>query len=196
MKIAPSLQKKDPHEAPVTAFLTAKGIYLRPLMPADANGPYPAWLNDAEVCSGNSHHRYPYSSTAAAKFIENTENARDRMILAIIESNSGLHIGNIALQNIDSVNRSAEIAILIGHKASWGKGYGTVACRLLIGHAFDTLNLRRIYCGTFRTNHGMQKVALSVGMQLEGTRREAVYKDGQYIDVLEYGILRHESGTI
>ena len=29
-------------------------------------------------------------------------------------------------------------------------------------------------------------------MREEGLRREAIYKNGRYLDIVEYGVLRHE----
>jgi hypothetical protein len=44
-----------------TPFLSGKMVCLRPFESDDSKGPYPNWLNDAEVCAGNSHHVYPYT---------------------------------------------------------------------------------------------------------------------------------------
>jgi RimJ/RimL family protein N-acetyltransferase len=41
----------------------------------------------------------------------------------------------------------------------------------------------------------MQKLAVQMGMTLEGTRRNHLFLDGERVDVLEYGILRSESGS-
>ena len=50
----------------------------------------------------------------------------------------------------------------------------------------------RIGCATFETNVGMRKLAGALGMIEEGVRRQAAYKDGRYLDVVEYGLLRAE----
>jgi RimJ/RimL family protein N-acetyltransferase len=61
---------------------------------------------------------------------------------------------------------------------------------LLINHAFKSLNLHRIYCGTSSDNIAMQKLAIKLGMAQEGLRKEAIYKNGNYSDILEYGLLK------
>ena len=38
----------------------------------------------------------------------------------------------------------------------------------------------------------MQRLALYLGMKEEGRRREAAFKDGRYVDLIEYGILAGE----
>jgi RimJ/RimL family protein N-acetyltransferase len=106
------------------------------------------------------------------------------------EPNSYQHIGNLSLQQIDWINRSAEMAIVIGEKDYWGKGFATEALLLLYYHAFTKLNLNRIWSGTTENNSGMIRVFARIGMALEGEFREAVYLNGEYRDVYAYGILK------
>lgn len=174
-------------------FLMGKKVTLRPLREEDAAGSYPSWLNDAVVCDGNSHHVYPYTGHQALEFIRSLPDRRDLLVLAIVDNASGRHVGNISLQEIHFVNRSAELAILVGAQDCWGKGLGTEACALLMRHGFTALNLRRIELGTPQTNIGMQKIALALGMKHEGTKRSAFFKNGKYLDVFLYGILRDDA---
>ncbi|MBI3524682.1 MAG: GNAT family N-acetyltransferase [Betaproteobacteria bacterium] len=170
-------------------FLEGQRLYLRALADKDADGDYPAWLNDAEVCRGNSHHVFPYSREAALDYIRQTRQSTTSLVLAIVVREDHHHIGNIALQSIHPIHRSAEFAILIGDKTGWGKGYGLEAGRLLCRHGFAALNLHRIYCGTFADNAGMIGLAHALGMKEEGRRRQAAFKDGKYIDIVEFGLL-------
>jgi len=173
-------------------FLESEDIYLRPLEINDADGPYVGWFNDAEVCSGNAHHIYPYTRQAAIEYIEHAQNFGNELIFAIVQKADNRHIGNVKLKRINSVARSAEFAIVIGEKDCWGKGYSKQVARLMLDHAFFTLNLNRVYCGTYDTNIAMRKLAEYLGMQEEGCRRKAAFKDNRYLDVIEYGVLREE----
>jgi RimJ/RimL family protein N-acetyltransferase len=38
----------------------------------------------------------------------------------------------------------------------------------------------------------MQHLALKLGMSQEGLRREAVFKNGEFADIVEYGMLKKE----
>jgi RimJ/RimL family protein N-acetyltransferase len=174
------------------AFLMGEDLYLRPLLEEDCNGPYLTWFNDEEVCRGNSHHVFPCTRQELLDYVNKSHTRRDELILAIILKNGDRHIGNIALQTIDPVYRSADLTILIGDKSTWGRGFGTEAAKLLCDHGFNALNLHRIACGTFDTNIAMKKLALDLGMKQEGKRRDAVYKDDRYIDMIEFGVLRRE----
>ena len=98
-------------------------------------------------------------------------------------------IRTISLQSIDFINRSADLVIIMGEKAVWGKGYSNSACELGIRHGIERMNLNRIYCGTSELNTGMQKLALKVGMTLEGRRIKALFHRNKYVDMMEYEIL-------
>lgn len=173
-------------------FLRGDRLYLRSLAEADVQGPYLLWFNDKEVCWGNSHHIFPFSANEALNYVQHSKQTRDEIILAIVLYEGDQHIGNIALQSIHSTYRSSEFSIIIGDRKAWGKGYGKEAAELLFDHGFNSLNLNRIGCGTFESNTGMKRLALSLGMKEEGRRREAAFKNGRYLDVIEYGILKNE----
>lgn len=171
---------------------TIKEVSLAPLTPTDEDLVL-SWLNDKTVCHYNSHGVFP-----AERFTPNDKTLRLGIIgkRSFNTVNIYCHtpdlIGVIALQKINWVERSAELAILIGERGSHRKGVGTQAARLMVQHGFDNLNLHRIYCGTHQDNIGMQKVALAIGMTEEGRRRQAFYKHGCYADIIEYGILKEE----
>ena len=173
-------------------FLRGDRVYLRPLQEGDAHGRYVEWLNDADVCSGNSHHVFPYTSAQAIDYIRRAEQSRDALILAVVLRDGDRHIGNVALQDIHPLYRSAEFAIVIGERDVWGQGYSREAGALVVHHGFTALNLHRIQCGTFADNTAMRKLALALGMREEGCRREAAFKGGRYVDVIEFAVLRAE----
>lgn len=173
-------------------FLVGKKIYLRSLEVEDVQGEYVSWLNDEEVCRYNSHHVFPYTRELAVDYIQKVNGSDKNLVLSIILKKGSEHIGNISLQNISWLNRSAELAILIGNKTAWGKGLGMEACNLLVEHGFTQLGLNRIYLGTNVKNVGMRKIAEKLGMKKEGLRRNAVFCMGKFVDVVEYGLLRKE----
>lgn len=177
------------------SFLVGQRIALRALRPADVNGPYLHWLNDADVCQGNLHHVYPFSAEAAMAYVRSSGETQQHLILAITLRKDRRHIGNIALHNINAISRSADFGILIGDKKVWGKGFGREAGHLLFSHGFSSLNLHRIACGTFEDNAAMRSLALSLGMKEEGRRRQSVFKHGRYVDMIEYGVLSAEYET-
>lgn len=169
--------------------LEGKRIYCRPIELIDAEGNYPNWLNDPDVCRYNSHGDITYTREMAQAYISGVTDNPAYAVFAICLREDNRHVGNIALQQISTKNRSAEFAILIGEPSVYGQGIGYEAGELLVDYAFSTLKLHRIYCGTHIENIAMQHLALKLGMSEEGRRREAIFKNGKFADVVEYGLL-------
>lgn len=166
------------------------GYFVRALYASDLAGPYPQWFEDQEVCKYNSHGKLAKNSDWFKEFYESA-NRDDRVVWAICHREAG-HIGNISLQEMSFVNRNAELAILIGDRRHQGKSVGINVGLALLRHGFVKLNLERIYCGTAATNIGMQRLAHHLGMTEEGRRRNHLFLEGQWVDMLEYGILKSE----
>lgn len=173
-------------------FLVGERILLRALTEEDCLGSYPGWFNDPEVCRYNSHCVFPYSKEDALRYVRRITGSTTDLVLAIIQRSDNRHMGNVSLQQIDGVNRTAEFAILIGEKDCWGKGYSKEAGRLILDHGFRMLNLNRIYCGTPLDNIPMKRLALSLGMRQEGIRRQVLFKEGRALDMVEFGVLKEE----
>ena len=171
-------------------FLIGENIYLRGIEETDLQGQYFQWFNDQEVCRYNSHARFPNNVQKMRAYLEKVSCSKNDVVFAIIDKKSDKHIGNISLQNIDWIVRSAEIAIIIGEKDFWSKGVGLEAGKLIVEYGIDRLSMRRIYCGTHEDNVAMQKLALKLGMKEEGRRKEAIFKDGEYKDIIEYGLVK------
>jgi RimJ/RimL family protein N-acetyltransferase len=167
-----------------------KEYYVRPLAESDLVGPYPGWFEDQEVCRYNSHGKF-FKSTSYFRDYLSDLNREDRVVWAICHTVDG-HIGDISLQAISFIDRTAEFAIILGDKRHWGKGVALPAAKKLLQHGFDKLNLERVYCGTAATNEGMKRLAIGMGMVLEGKRRGHLFLDGHRVDMLEYGVLRDE----
>lgn len=161
---------------------------VRPLMMSDLQGAYPSWFEDQEVSRYNSHGKFFKTESYFRSFIETLDDER-QIVWAICHASDG-HIGNIALQDLSFVNRNAEFAILLGDKRHWGKGVGLAAGRQIIEHGFQKLNLQRVHCGTAETNRGMIALALGLGMVEEGRRRRHLFLEGQWVDLIEFGVLR------
>lgn len=157
------------------------------------------WLNDPEVRE-NLFANHPFSKAAEEKWFENmlTQPLFEQPLCIDIKSNNEAEetiwhlIGNLSLMHISNTNRSAELGIMIGDKHHWNQGYGTEAIRLLIDHAFNQLNLHRIYLRVYDTNPRGIRCYEKVGFQHEGTQREAIFKEGNYIDIHMMSVLRTE----
>jgi ribosomal-protein-alanine N-acetyltransferase len=164
--------------------------YVRALRESDLAGPYPSWFEDQEVCRFNSHGKFARTDDYFRRFIQAID--ADKMVVWAICHDTDGHIGNVSLQSLSLTNRSAEFAILMGDRRHWGRGVATLAAKKIVEHGFLKLNLNRIYCGTAATNDGMKGLALALGMQQEGVRRSHLFLEGEWVDVVEFGLLRSD----
>ena len=180
----------------IAVNLSGERLYLRPLTLEDASGPYPSWFNDPEVCRYNSHGEKVYTRKMAEAYIREAQKDPTKEVFAIVDRKEHGHVGNIALQRIDRRNRQAELAIILGEKKVWGRGFGYEAVRILLGYGFTALQLHRVYCGTTADNLPMIVLAERIGMRKEGILKEAMYRDGTFVDVILFGILEHEFSSM
>jgi RimJ/RimL family protein N-acetyltransferase len=162
-------------------------LYVRPLQNVDVHQHrYQGWFTNKTVCKYNSHrtfsHLYNY------KNIEWGDQNRILWAVCVDRKTVNKHIGNVSL-NISWLNRSAEFACIFGEIHEWHKGYCTQALKWIIDHAFNALNLNRVWLGTATENMGMIKSAEKAGMVKEGVLNSEVWLYGQYADVVRYGIV-------
>ena len=175
-------------------MLKGKLVLLRPVQRADISS-FLQWYNDPDVIQYLFMY-LPMTEMAEQKFIEDlgTTRATTQLIFVIeaIETDKGKPIGTIGLHNINPKDHNATFGIAVGNKQYWSKGYGTEAAELIIRYGFEQLNLHRISSSAFSFNERSIRLHLKVGFKEEGRRREAVFKNGDYIDEVMFGLLREE----
>lgn len=106
--------------------------------------------------------------------------------------NDGTVVGDVALQDIDKLNRSCTLGMGFSKMEYRGKGYGRESARLILKYGFHNMGLWRIWASTLGPNIAAQKSLEGLGFMREGIKRQAVYFCGEYVDELHYGMLRHE----
>ena len=111
---------------------------------------------------------------------------------AIVRRDDDEILGMITLFDIDFLNQSAELHIMIGSKNEQNCGVGTFAIRKMLDHAFFNLNLQRIELSVLAENKRAQHVYEKCGFQREGMKRKSNYKCGRFHDMYIYAILRNE----
>jgi len=109
-----------------------------------------------------------------------------------IYKNDGTVVGDVALQNIDRVNRKCSVGIGIAKIENRSKGYGYQAVMLMLNYGFKYLGLERITANTLDVNIGAQKSLEKCGFVLEGRERRSVYLNSEMHDRLNYAILKEE----
>jgi RimJ/RimL family protein N-acetyltransferase len=81
---------------------------------------------------------------------------------------------------------------MIGEKTYWSQGYGTDALRTLLGFAFDEMNMNRVELTVYDFNERGQAAYKKAGFVEEGRRRQALYTEAAYHDIVVMSVLKDE----
>jgi len=174
-------------------FLEGNNVVLKVLTREDAlKSDWYGWFNDEVLCKTLQKHYYPNTPEKQLAFWEKeVQNSATKIQLGICRKESDEILGVISLNNIDLINRKAEIAAVIGNSGGKNIVLFTESCMLMMRHAFDALGLNRIYGGSISKDL-VTLMCRVLGFSQEGVARKEIYKDGSFHDSYQYGILREE----
>ena len=174
------------------AFLVGEQLYLRTLEESDVNEEYLGWLNDSEVTRYLETGKFPATLSSLRIYLQRFEDSNTDLIFAIVDRETEQHIGNVTLNRISWIHRTADTGLMIGRKQFWGKGCAFEAWSLVIEHAFNRLGLRKIVAGAFVDNAASVAVLKKLGFKEEGILRKEAFVDGKYLDTIRLGMFREE----
>jgi len=164
-------------------------VRLRAVEPTDLPD-YRRWLNDPEVSRYLKLYA-PLSMPDEEAWYQAMRADPAQRVFAI-ETETGQHIGNLGLMDLNWKDRAAELGIVIGDKSQWGQGYAQDAIRTLLAFAFGEMNLNRIYLRVHVDHAPAINVYRKCGFVEDGRLREEIYAEGRYHDMLMMSILRRE----
>jgi ribosomal-protein-alanine N-acetyltransferase len=135
----------------------------------------------------------PYTLEDAREWIARARDETTSPPLAFaISGAASTMLGGIGLDRQSDVYRhSAEIGYWLGRQ-HWGRGVATAAVEGICRYAFESLGMKRVYACVFEPNVASSRVLEKAGFRLEGRHRQAVWKDGELLDELLYGLLADE----
>jgi RimJ/RimL family protein N-acetyltransferase len=168
----------------VTHLIAEGRVFLRPFEPADAEI-YRRWRADAEpMALAGWHERAPLSLAQVEQRIARIADDQGKEVYSflICLAEDERPIGEVMLADIDRVNGSAQVGIVIGEPAEWGKGYGTDAVRALLAFGFAELRLERIWLEVSTENPRAQRSYEKAGFTWEATFRHDRWEGGRYTD--------------
>lgn len=171
-------------------YLIGSKVYLRPLDIADA-ATMAVWTNDPEVRRTLRLYR-PQTAETEVAFIRKAAEDEHNFLLGVATVEADRLIGCTGIHGIDFRNRQGGFGLMIGVKDDWGKGYGTEVTALMVAHAFETLNLNRVWLQVHEFNPAGIRAYEKVGFRREGVLRQDVFQAGRYWDTYTMAILREE----
>lgn len=152
------------------------------------------WRNDPELIALlGAPFRY-INPEVDERWFESYMNNRGNAVRCAITTESDEILGLVSLTNVDYLNQRAEFHIMIGGDGQ-NQGAGTFAVTEMLHHAFYNMNLHRIELTVLEDNARARRVYEKCGFVYEGRKRQAVYKNGRFVDMLCYAALRDETGV-
>ncbi len=101
-------------------------------------------------------------------------------------------IGKAMVEWIDWTNGNGYVRLGIGAPENRRKGYGSQALSMLLRYAFGELNLYRVTAVVPAYNEGALRLFQKFGFTEEIRRRQALNRDGQFWDLVSFGLLNAE----
>lgn len=123
---------------------------------------------------------------------ENYISNRGNTIRCSILNDKDQVIGLVSLTNINRFNQTAIFHIMIGNSSNRAKGVGNYATNKILKHAFLDMNLNRVELSVLENNQRARALYEKVGFKVEGIKRKAVFKNGDYENMVIMSILKEE----
>lgn len=139
------------------------------------------WFNDLQTSRTLGVNWHPLNTQIKGRFLDEMLTSGDPAFM-IYERESETPVGLCGLSDINDEDGTAEFSIVIGEKASWGKGIGTEATRLTLQYAFDVLGLYNVWLQVTSNNPGGIRAYEKAGFRRIGVRRKSVRVGREIID--------------
>jgi len=176
----------------VIPTLETERILIRPFSLADAPNVQKI-ANVREIADNTLAIPHPYTIADALDWISGHQSSYEldtSVEFALEERLSGNLCGAMGLM-INRTHNHAEFGYWLGVDY-WNRGYMTEAAHAICSYAFTTMGLERIQACHFINNPASGRVMQKLGMAFEGVRRHYYLKNGEYIDIALYGVLRED----
>ncbi|MGV8804903.1 MAG: UDP-4-amino-4,6-dideoxy-N-acetyl-beta-L-altrosamine N-acetyltransferase [Polaromonas sp.] len=146
-----------------------------------------AWRNEPAV-RANMYTQHEITREEHLIWWEKTKNRTDQKYF--MYEMAGIPIGIAAFTGIDNQNKNSTWAFYASPSAP--KGTGSKMEFLMLEHAFDELQLQKLYCEVLAFNTPVIKLHLKFGFSIEGVFRKQHKVNGDLVDIYRLGILAPE----
>jgi RimJ/RimL family protein N-acetyltransferase len=175
-------------------MLRGEKVWLRAIEPSELiDGAQ--LLSDAEIAHF-AGFKAPLSRAGAERFANKVMEQGGRnptfFMFGIVPLGEQTRIGNVSLRDVDQLNGSAELAIVVSVPGRLGKGFGTDAVNAILDYGFGELRLERIQLRVFDYNARAVRSYEKSGFQTDAVQRHARFHRGVHHDVVVMSILRDD----
>lgn len=168
------------HNFPSQGKLTVVELFR----PTDLTDEYVSWLNDPDVVRF-SNQRFRRHNRLSCQAYFNSLKSSDSLFLVIRALETHVAIGTMTV-HLSPQHGTADVGILIGNKACWGKGYGLDAWQSVLRSLSTEPTIRKVTAGTSLPNRGMINIMERSGMLYEATMKDQELINGKQTDLVFY----------
>tara|TARA_B100000902_G_C27299921_1_gene912201 strand:- start:1956 stop:2513 length:558 start_codon:yes stop_codon:yes gene_type:complete len=150
-----------------------------------------SWFNDQKLTKLLKQGYFPNTPEDQVLYFKKNIESGKRLQLGVVIKKINKFIGVVSLSEINHYDRNAEISSIfnINSKHINSLKFFKEAQVLLINHAFNKLNLRRI--GSFVSDKKLAKLNQKIfGFKCEGQLKERDYINGKFVDKYILSILK------
>lgn len=166
------------------------GAKLRPFRAGDERSLVAAANDEAVARYLRDRFPHPYTMEDARSWVTFNEGLLPVSNFAI--DVGGAVVGGAGFVFGDDVYRfSAEVGYWLG-RAHWGKGIASSALAALTRLGFERHRMVRLFAGVFEGNTASMRVLEKCGYRHEGVAKKHAFKNGRFIDVHNYAIVRED----
>jgi len=176
-----------------TIALETDRLLLRQFQYTDSDDMLKYWISDEKIQSMYSEPTYKTQEELRPlldKYLSGYQK-EDYYRWAIVEKDSDLCIGQIALFFVSTANECCEMEYCLGsdfHR----KGYMTEAVKRILQFCFEDANFHRVQVSHNDRNPASKGVIGKCGFVYEGTFRDYFCMNNEYVSRLYYSMLKGE----
>lgn len=127
--------------------------------------------------------------------IDNRKNQIKQEFIIILKSSNQI-IGATSICNLSDVDKKVEIGLTWLSEKNQGQGLNQKVKLILLSFLFDKVKINKVEFRTRGGNLKSQRALNKIGATKEGTLRELLFRNGEFIDVIYYGILLTEWNNV
>jgi len=168
-------------------FLTGEAVSLRPIEDEDV-GFLRDNVNDPAIWRA-MERATPASGAEQRETV--AELREDDTTVPFLVTTRQSRVGFVSLTELNDNWGNAALSFWIAPDQQ-GEGYGADAVSLAVEYAFEHRRLHKLIAHTIAVNDASIGLLESLGFEREGRHRDEAFVDGEYHDLLAFGVLEEE----
>ena len=151
------------------------------------------WVNDKDLTKYLAQGYFPNNKEDQRKYYKENILTKKRLQVGILNKKNKDLIGTVGLYDFNYIHQSCSISTLMNmnNKKIDSIKYFIESQKLIIDHAFNKLNLRRINASSH--TKGLRDLNIKLlKYKHEGTLRECWFTEGNFVDLYLLGLLKKD----